>query len=105
MGAFQESGTHMYSGCMHLVHTQQLQDPKEEWDKLVPPRWFKDPLPTGPQKGAVAYEGDPSKLFDEALPEYWKTRGWTEDKGIPTLETLKELGIADVAEDIAKQHL
>ncbi len=87
------------------IHTQQLENPKEEWDKLFPPRWFNDPLPTGPHKGAVAYEGDPSKLFDEALPEYWKTRGWTEDQGIPTVDTLNELGIADVAEAIAKQHL
>jgi aldehyde:ferredoxin oxidoreductase len=32
-------------------------------------------------------------------------RGWTEDKGIPTLETLKNLGIDDITGDIAKQHL
>lgn len=86
------------------IHTQQLQDPKEEWDKLFPPRWFKDPLPTGPEKGAVAYEGDLSKLFDEALPAYWKQRGWTEDKGIPTAQTLKDLGIDDIAEAIAAKY-
>jgi aldehyde:ferredoxin oxidoreductase len=87
------------------IHTQQLTNPKEEWDKLFPKRWFKDPLPTGPHKGAVAYEGNPSKLFDEALPAYWKERGWTEDKGIPTLDTLKSLGIDDIAAAIAKKHL
>ena len=53
----------------------------------------------------MAYEGNPDKLFNEALPAYWKVRGWTEDKGIPTLETLKNLGIDDIAGDIAKQHL
>ena len=87
------------------IHTQQLTDPKEQWDKLVPHRWFNDPLPNGPFKGAVAYEGNPDKLFNEALPAYWKERGWTEDKGIPTLETLKALGIDDVAGPIAQQHL
>jgi aldehyde:ferredoxin oxidoreductase len=87
------------------IHTQQLTDPKEQWDKLVPHRWFNDPLPTGPQKGAVAYEGNSDKLFNEDLPAYWKTRGWTEDKGIPTRETLKALGIDDLAGDIADQHL
>ncbi|MHB0988173.1 MAG: aldehyde ferredoxin oxidoreductase family protein [Bellilinea sp.] len=87
------------------IHTQQLTDPKEQWDKLVPHRWFYDALPTGPLKGMVAYEGNPSKLFDENLPAYWKVRGWTEDKGIPTLETLKALDIDDIAGDIAKQHL
>ncbi len=87
------------------IHIRQLKNPKEEYDKQVPYRWFNDPLPTGPQKGAVAYEGKPDKLFNEALPAYWKERGWTEDKGIPTQETLKKLGIDDIAADIAAKHL
>jgi aldehyde:ferredoxin oxidoreductase len=86
------------------IHTQQLTDPKTEWDMLVPPRWFKDALPTGVGKGRVAYEGNADKLFNEVLPAYWKVRGWTEDKGIPTADKLKELGIDDVAEEIAAQH-
>jgi aldehyde:ferredoxin oxidoreductase len=87
------------------IHIRQLKDPKAEWDRQVPPRWFNDPLPTGPEKGAVAYEGKPDVLFNEALPAYWKERGWTEDKGVPTLETLKKLGIDDVAGSIASEHL
>jgi aldehyde:ferredoxin oxidoreductase len=87
------------------IVTMGLTDPKEQYDKQVPQRWFNDPLPTGPQKGAVAYEGDPNKLFDEALPAYWETRGWTKDKGIPTLETLKALGIDDIAGDYVKDLL
>jgi aldehyde:ferredoxin oxidoreductase len=87
------------------IHTQQLKDPKQEYDMQVPPRWFDDPLPTGPHKGAVAYEGDSTKLFNENLPAYWEARGWTKDKGIPTVETLKELGIDDVAEDYAQELL
>lgn len=87
------------------VHTMQLTDPKEQYDKQVPPRWFNDPLPTGPHKGAVSYEGDTDKLFNEDLPAYWAARGWTEDKGIPTVDTLKDLGIDDIAEEYAKQHL
>jgi aldehyde:ferredoxin oxidoreductase len=83
------------------IHIQGLTDPKEQWDKLVPHRWFNDPVPTGPLKGNVAYEGNSAKLFDEDLPAYWKTRGWTEDKGIPTAQTLKDLGIDDIAEAIA----
>jgi len=100
VGARQYAMTRLFD-----IHTQQLTDPKEQWDKLVPNRWFKDPLPNGPHKGAIAYEGNSDKLFNEDLPAYWKTRGWTEDKGIPTQETLKALGIDDVAGDIAKQHL
>ena len=87
------------------IHTQQLTDPKEQWDKLVPDRWFDEPLTNGVHKGMAAYEGNRDKLFNEALPAYWKVRGWTEDKGIPTLETLKALGIDDIAGPIATQHL
>lgn len=86
------------------IHIQGLTDPKEQWDKLVPHRWFNDPVPTGPLKGNVAYEGNSAKLFDEDLPAYWKARGWTEDKGIPTAQTLKDLGIDDIAEAIAVQY-
>jgi aldehyde:ferredoxin oxidoreductase len=87
------------------IHTQQLTDPKEQWDKLVPERWFRDATPNGPLPGGKAFDGNKDKLFNEALPAYWKLRGWTEDKGIPTEETLKNLGIDDIAADIAKQHL
>lgn len=86
------------------IHTQQLKDPKNEWDKLVSWRWFNTPLPTGAGKGRVAYDGDSEKLFEEALPAYWKERGWTEDKGVPTADTLKELGIDDIAESIAAKY-
>jgi aldehyde:ferredoxin oxidoreductase len=100
VGARQYAMTRLFD-----IHTQGLTDPKEQWDKLVPHRWFFDPLPTGPFKDMVAYEGKPDKLFNEDLPAYWKLRGWTEDKGIPSLDKLKELGIDDIAGDIAKQHL
>jgi aldehyde:ferredoxin oxidoreductase len=85
------------------LYTQDITDPKMEWDciEMFPNRWFDDPLPTGPFKGQAAFGGDATNLFDEALPEYWRKRGWTEDKGIPTAETLKELGIDDIAEAIA----
>jgi len=87
------------------VHTMELTDPKEQWDKLVPERWFVDALPNGSDKGGLAYDGNRDELFNVALPAYWKARGWTEDKGIPTEETLKALGIDDIALDIAKAHL
>ncbi len=86
------------------IHTQQLTNPKEEWDSLIPNRWF-EPVPNGPGAGNAAYGGDRSKLLNEALPAYWKARGWTEDKGIPTMDTLKALEIDDIVGDIAQQHL
>jgi len=87
------------------IVTMELTDPKEQYDKQVPPRWFNDPLPNGPHKGAVSYEGNMAKLFDEDLPAYWAARGWTEDKGVPTEDTLKDLGIDDIAAEYAKEIL
>jgi len=55
---------------------------KPEEDTL-PKRFLEEPLPEGPQKGAVV-------KLRELLPEYYKVRGWSE-KGIPTEEKLKEL--------------
>jgi len=86
------------------IHTQQLKDPKKDWDMVsYPKRWF-EALPTGSAKGKRAYDGDVNKLFNEALPAYWKARGWSEDKGIPSTDKLKELGIDDIAESIAKTY-
>lgn len=106
--AFLKIGERVYAlARLFNIHTQEIKDPKKEWDcpEMFPTeRWFHEPLPTGPFKDNTAFDGDPSRLFDEALPEYWKKRGWTEDKGIPTAEKLKELGIADMAEAVAKKH-
>ena len=93
-------------GRLFNLYCQGIKDPKKEWDcpEMFPvKRWFKEPLPAGPFKGAVPYNGDPATVFDKILPEYWKKRGWTADKGIPTAEKLKALGIDDVAEAIAAE--
>lgn len=37
------------------------------------------------------------------LDEYYTERGWDVEKGIPTKETLTELGMSDIAEDLTKQ--
>ena len=55
-------------------------------DDTLPPRMLKEPMPDGPAKGMVVH-------LDEMLPEYYKLRGWDE-KGVPTLAKLQELGLA-----------
>jgi len=52
-------------------------------DKL--PDRFNEPLPDGPQKGAVVH-------LDKILPEYYKIRGWSE-KGILDENKVKELNL------------
>jgi aldehyde:ferredoxin oxidoreductase len=65
---------------------------KEDW---LPERSFMDPVPEGTVKGATL---DKSK-FKKMVKTYYKLRGWDE-KGVPTLEKLEELGSKDVAEQL-----
>ncbi len=54
-------------------------------EDTLPTRFFNDPLPDGPQKGAVS-------RTKELLPEYYQIRGWEPDGTIPEAK-LKELAI------------
>jgi aldehyde:ferredoxin oxidoreductase len=40
--------------------------------------------------------------FEFMLTDYYRQRGWDVDRGIPTKEKLESLGLADIAEDLAK---
>lgn len=57
-------------------------DPSQD---TLPKRLLNDPIPDGPSKGWV-------HKLDQLLPEYYSLRGWDE-KGIPSDEKLKELGL------------
>ena len=57
-------------------------DPK---DDTLPKRFLEEPLPDGPQKGAVV-------RLDVLIPEYYKVRGWDEN-GKPTEGKKQELGL------------
>ena len=59
-----------------------------------PARYFEEPVPSGPRKGAVLDR----ERYDTLLGAYYEHRGWTEE-GIPKEETLRELGLGAIAED------
>jgi len=58
-----------------------------EWD-YPPPRWYTDPVPTGPSKGKLVTKQNVDKLLDM----YYEQRGWDQN-GIPTREKLDQLGL------------
>ena len=62
-----------------------------EWD-YPPPRWYTEPVPTGPTKGKFVAREDVEKLLDM----YYNQRGW-DTNGIPSREKLEELGLDFVA--------
>jgi len=54
-------------------------------DDTLPKRLLEDGIPSGPSKGSV-------HRLPELLPAYYVERGW-DVAGVPTAETLKNLGI------------
>ena len=63
-------------------------------DDTLPERMLKEPMPDGPAKGQVVD-------LDTMLDDYYGTRGWDQKSGFPTKERLIELGLGDIAEDLA----
>jgi aldehyde:ferredoxin oxidoreductase len=60
---------------------------------------MEDPLPAGPAQGMVIDRDTLERLKDA----YYDLRGWDKKTGIPTIETLKALGLADLAADIQSE--
>jgi len=65
-------------------------------DDTLPDRFFNDPLPEGPAKGAVLSKDTISQLLDE----YYELRGWDKSLGVPTREKLIEIGLQDIADGL-----
>ena len=71
-----------------------LGGPDATWNPKVdddnPPRFY-EPLPSGPMKGKTADRA----AVEEYKQRYYKAVGWDKN-GIPTSETLANLGLKDV---------
>ena len=57
-------------------------------DDTLPKRYFNEPVPEGPARGAVILR----KEFEGMLDEYYRLHGWDKN-GVPKRNTLKRLGI------------
>jgi aldehyde:ferredoxin oxidoreductase len=79
----------------NLIRLFNLREGLDPMDDKLPPRLFNDPFTKGPAKGVLlTQEG-----FQKALGEYYSLRGWDE-KGIPTKEKIKELGLNKYLKEI-----
>jgi aldehyde:ferredoxin oxidoreductase len=66
----------------------------------IPNRFFEEGLAGGgPSQGAVV---DREK-FDRILDEYYACRGWDERTGLQKRETLENLGLKEIADDLAQR--
>jgi aldehyde:ferredoxin oxidoreductase len=68
-------------------------------DDNWPDRFYNEPLADGPKKGQTLSRSTMEKVLDD----YYEARGWDKKSGTPTREKLNALGLADVAEDLAKR--
>jgi aldehyde:ferredoxin oxidoreductase len=85
---------------LNLIRAFWVREFAKDWTKemdIPPARWFKEPLTQGPLKGAKL---DKEK-FDAMLSKYYRKRGWDE-RGIPRKNTLKKLGLSDVAGQLGR---
>jgi aldehyde:ferredoxin oxidoreductase len=64
-----------------------------------PPRFYTEPIPSGPNRGHYLSEKELNALLDE----YYEARGWDQN-GIPTGETLKRVGLEDLVKDMEKKN-
>jgi aldehyde:ferredoxin oxidoreductase len=79
----------------NLVRLFNLREGHNPADDKLPERLFNDAFTKGPAKDVLLNH----KEFDESMQEYYLLRGWDE-KGIPTKEKLKELGLEKYSKGI-----
>ncbi|MFC1901151.1 aldehyde ferredoxin oxidoreductase C-terminal domain-containing protein, partial [Chloroflexota bacterium] len=86
-----ESGERVFN----LFKAYAVRQGQNRKDDTLPNRFFDEPLPDGPQKGAVLSR----ETINQVLDEYYEVRGWDKKTGIPTGHKLIELGLDDMADD------
>ncbi len=59
-------------------------------------RFYEEPMPEGPAKGAVLSRGE----VEDTLDEYYELRGWCKDSGLPSAKKLNDLGLREIAKDL-----
>ena len=72
----------------NIVRLFNLREGHKPSDDKLPERILKDKFTQGPVKGVHINKDK----FEKSLQEYYSLRGWDE-KGIPTKEKLKSLGL------------
>ena len=85
---------------LNLIRAFWVREYAKTWSKemdMPPARWFKEPA----TKGALRGSRLDKEKFDAMLQRYYRKRGW-DDRGVPRKNTLKKLGLSDVANQLGK---
>ncbi|KXA88647.1 aldehyde:ferredoxin oxidoreductase, partial [candidate division MSBL1 archaeon SCGC-AAA259D14] len=93
---FHEVGDRIYS----LIRAFFVREFGEEWSRemdVPPDRWFEDPITKGDFEGRTLDREE----YNEMLSKYYRERCWNEE-GVPTEETLKDLGLDFTIQELSK---
>ena len=72
----------------NLARLLNIREGLKREDDTLPYRTMHDPIPEGVAKGSFVSQEE----LDLMLDAYYEARGWS-DRGVPSLEKLKELGL------------
>ncbi len=79
---------------MNLERAFNVREGLTRKDDMLPERFLKEPLRTGESAGQLVN-------LDLMLDEYYDFRGWDRATGYPTRKKLVQLGLKDVADELA----
>jgi len=65
-------------------------------EDVLPWRFINEPIPDGPAKGKYLS----SEVLGKLVSETYEKRGWDQENGYPTRETLERLGLRQVAKEL-----
>ena len=65
--------------------------------EILPERFIKEPMPSGPAKGQIC-------SLELMLREYYESRGWDYESGLPYQETLEKLKLDYVAKELSRKY-
>ncbi len=86
-----ETGERIFNLMRMYIVREGVRRLDDHW----PDSFYEEPSPAGAEKGPAFDRA----TFEEHLTRYYRLRGWDE-RGIPTGETLRRLGLDEIADDI-----
>ena len=98
-----ESPGHLRATALHagtgerLINLERAYNIREgltRADDYLPERFLKDAMKEGNTRGQTV-------KLDPMLDRYYEVRGWDKQNGIPGRTKLRELGLADVAQELS----
>jgi len=87
-----ETGERVFNLMRMYIVREGLRRADDHW----PDSFYEEPSIAGAETGPPFDR----EIFDETLTRYYLLRGWDPETGIPTEETLRRLGLGEIARDL-----